>query len=159
VPETENVLSPATGGNKIFAHYMKDATSQVKQFDMEGNLERVIELPGVGTASGFSAKQADSVLYYSFTSYVYPPTIFTYNIASGAFELYKEPAVDVDPNQYQAKQVFYTSKDGTKVPMIITHKEGLKFDGTNPTLLYAYGGFNISLTPSFSTSSIVLLEQ
>lgn len=159
IPETENVLSPATGGGKIFAHYLKDATSQVQQYDLAGNLERTIELPGVGSASGFSAKESDSTLYYSFTSYVYPPTIFKYDIATGASELYRASNVSFDPDLYESKQVFYTSKDGTKVPMIITHKKGLVLDGNNPTLLYAYGGFNISLTPSFSTSNILLLEQ
>lgn len=159
IPETEQVLSPATGGGKLFAHYLKDATSLVQQYDMQGQLERTIELPGVGSASGFGAKLDDTSLYYSFTSYVYPPTIFKYDIGSGTSELYKASGVDFDPAQFESKQVFYTSKDGTKVPMIITHKKGLVLDGSNPTLLYGYGGFNISLTPSFSTSNIVLLEQ
>ncbi len=159
IAETEQVLSPATGGGKIFAHYLKDATSLVQQYDMGGQLERTIELPGVGSASGFGAKLEDTSLYYSFTSYVYPPTIFKYDIASGASELYKSSGVDFDPSQFESKQVFYTSKDGTRVPMIITHKKGLVLDGSNPTLLYAYGGFNISLTPAFSTSNIILLEQ
>lgn len=159
IPETENVLSPGTGGGKIFAHYLKDATSMVQQYDRSGKLERTVTLPDVGTAGGFGAKGGDTELYYSFTSYVYPPTIFKYDIASGESELYKASAVDFAPEQYESKQVFYTSKDGTKVPMIITHKKGLVLDGSNPTLLYGYGGFNISLTPSFSTSNIVLLEQ
>lgn len=159
IPETENVLSPSTGGGKIFAHYLKDATSLVMQYNLEGQLERTIELPGVGSASGFSAKQSENSLYYSFTSYVYPPTIFKYDIGSGESELYKASGVNFDPSLYESKQVFYTSKDGTKVPMIITHKKGLVLDGSNPTLLYGYGGFNISLTPSFSTSNIILLEQ
>lgn len=159
IPETEQVLSPATGGGKIFAHYLKDATSLVQQYNAQGELERTIELPGVGSAGGFYAKADDSELYYSFTSYVYPPTIFKYDIEAGTSELYKASAVDFDPELYESKQVFYTSKDGTKVPMIITHKKGLVLDGNNPTLLYAYGGFNISLTPSFSTSNIILLEQ
>lgn len=159
IPETEQVLSPATGGGKIFAHYLKDATSLVQQYNAQGELERTIELPGVGSAGGFYAKADDSELYYSFTSYVYPPTIFKYDIEAGTSELYKASAVDFDPELYESRQVFYTSKDGTKVPMIITHKKGLVLDGNNPTLLYAYGGFNISLTPSFSTSNIILLEQ
>lgn len=159
IPETENVLSPGTGGGKIFANYLKDATSMVQQYDRSGKLERTIELPAVGSAGGFSAKVDDKELYYSFTSYIYPPTIFKYEIASGASELYKASGVDFDPTKYESKQVFYTSKDGTKVPMIITYKKGLALDGTNPTLLYGYGGFDISLTPSFSTSNIILLEQ
>lgn len=159
IPETENVLNPGTGGGKIFANYLKDATSMVQQYDRNGRLERAIELPDVGSAAGFSAKMDDKELYYSFTSYVYPPTIFKYNIASGTSELYKASGVDFDPMTYESKQVFYTSKDGTKIPMIITHKKGLELDGHNPTLLYGYGGFDISLTPSFSTSNIILLEQ
>lgn len=159
IAETDQVLSPATGGGKIFAHYLMDATSLVQQYSMDGELERTVELPGVGSAGGFYAKEGDTDLYYSFTSYVYPPTIFKYDISSGASELYKASAVDFDPERYESKQVFYTSKDGTRVPMIITHKKGLVLDGSNPTLLYAYGGFNISLTPSFSTSNIILLEQ
>ncbi len=159
IPETENVLSPSTGGGKIFANYLKDAVSYVQQYSMEGQLERTIELPAVGSASGFYAKEEDSTLYYSFTSYVYPPTIFKYNINSGVSERYAQAGVQFNPDQYESKQVFFTSKDGTKVPMIITHKKGLTLDGNNPTLLYAYGGFNISLTPSFSTSNILLLEQ
>lgn len=159
IPETENVLSPRTGGGKIFANYLKDATSLVHQYDRTGKLERVIELPDVGSADGFSAKPEDDELYYSFTSYIYPPTIFKYDINTGKSELYKASGVDFDPAQYESKQVFYTAKDGTKVPMIITHKKGIALDGNNPTLLYGYGGFNISLTPSFSTSTIILLEQ
>ncbi|MFC3198785.1 prolyl oligopeptidase family protein [Parapedobacter deserti] len=159
IPETDNVLNPSTGGGKIFAHYLKDATSLVQQYSRDGNLERTIELPDVGSAGGFSAKTEDKTLYYSFTSYIYPPTIFKYDIASGNSELYKASGVDFDPTRYESKQVFYTSKDGTKVPMIITHKKGIALDGNNPTLLYGYGGFDISLTPSFSTSNIILLEQ
>lgn len=159
IPETENVLKIGTGGGKLFANYLKDATSLVQQYDLEGKLERNIELPGLGTASGFNAKEKETELYYTFTSYVYPPTIFKYEIGSGASNVYKESGVKFDPSLYESEQVFYTSKDGTKVPMIITYKKGIKRDGTNPTLLYGYGGFNISLTPSFSTSNIILLEQ
>lgn len=159
IPETEQVLSPSIGGGKIFANYLKDATSLVKQYDREGKLEREIELPGVGSASGFTAKAEDNDLYYSFTSYVNPGTIYKYDIASGESAVYKNSAMKFDPSPYESKQVFYTSKDGTKVPMIITYKKGITFDGTNPTLLYGYGGFNISLTPSFSTSNVILLEQ
>lgn len=159
IPETGNVLNPGAGGGKIFANYLKDATSLVEQYDRDGNLERTIELPDVGSAGGFGAKLGDKELYYSFTSYVYPPTIFKYNIETGKSELYKASGVDFDPAKYESKQVFYTSKDGTEVPMIVTYKKGIELDGSNPTLLYGYGGFNISLTPSFSTSNIVLLEQ
>ena len=159
IPETDNVLSISTGGGKIFAEYLKDAISKVMQYDMEGKLEREIMLPGPGTAGGFSAKKEETELYYTFTSYTYPTTIFKYQIAGGESELYKKSGVQFNPELYQSNQVFYRSKDGTKVPMIITHKKGITLDGRNPTLLYAYGGFGISLTPAFSLSNIVLLEQ
>lgn len=159
IPETDNVLIPSVGGGKIFASYLKDATSLVKQYDRSGRLEREITLPGVGTASGFSAKKEDKLLYYTFTSYINPGTIYSYDIVSGKSEVYKKSAVRFEPTKYESKQVFYTSKDGTKVPMIITYKKGIKLDGSNPTMLYGYGGFNISLTPSFSTANIILLEQ
>ena len=159
IAESENVLRVGTAGGKFFANYLKDATSMVLQIDAEGNVEREIELPGVGSAGGFGGELEDTEFYYSFTSYVYPPTIFKYDIASGTSEVYKESGVKFDPTQFESKQVFYTSKDGTKVPMIITHKKGLELDGTHPTMLYGYGGFNISLTPNFSTSNIVLMEN
>ena len=159
IKETENVLNVSTAGGKIFASYLKDATSLVMQYDMDGNLERTVTLPGVGSASGFSAKKTEKELYYTFTSYIYPPTIFKYNIASGQSIEYKKAGVEFDPSQFVSKQVFYTSKDGTKIPMIITHKKGIELNGKNPTLLYGYGGFSVSLTPAFSTSNIILLEQ
>jgi len=159
IPETEHVLQIGTGGGKFFANYLKDATSLVKQFNREGKEERVIELPGLGAASGFGAKKEEQTLYYSFTSYIYPSTIFKYDIATGQSTLYKKPDVQFNTEDYESKQIFYASKDGTKIPMIITHKKGLVLDGHNPTLLYGYGGFNISLTPSFSISTILLLEQ
>ena len=159
IKETANVLNANTGGGKIFANYLKDATSLVMQYDMEGKLERNITLPGVGTASGFRSKKVEKELYYSFTSYVYPTTIFKYDISSGKSELYKKSGVQFDPTKFESKQVFYKSKDGDKVPMIITHKKGLKLDGKNPTVLYGYGGFSVSLTPAFSTANIILLEQ
>lgn len=159
IPETENVLRPSTGGGYIFANYMKDAVSVVKQYDYEGKLIRDIELPGVGSTGGFGGKKTEKELYYSFTNYVTPSTIYSFNPETGVSELYQKPNVDFNPEDYESKQVFYTSKDGTKVPMIITHKKGLKLNGKNPTMLYGYGGFNISLTPSFSTANIVWLEN
>ncbi len=159
IPETTNVLSVSTAGGKIFANYLKDATSLVMQYDMNGNLERTVTLPGVGSASGFSARKAEKDLYYTFTSYIYPPTIFKYIIATGQSLEYKKSGVSFDPSLYVSKQVFYNSKDGTRIPMIITHKKGLELNGKNPTVLYGYGGFSVSLTPAFSTSNIVLLEQ
>lgn len=159
IAETENVLNPSTGGTKIFANYIKDAVALVLQYDRNGKLEHQIDLPGIGSASGFSSKEADKDLYYTFTSYVYPATIFKYSIPTGKSEVYKKSGVDFDPANYESKQVFYASKDGTKVPMIITYKKGIVLNGKNPTLLYGYGGFNVSLTPSFSTANIVLLDQ
>ncbi len=159
IPETENVLNVGTAGGKLFASYLKDATSMVQQFDRDGKLERTIELPGVGSASGFGGKNADKEIYYSFTSYIYPSTIFKYDIESGKSTLYKKSGVKFNPENFESKQVFYTSKDGTKVPMIITYKKGTVLNGKNPTLLYGYGGFSVSLTPAFSTSNIILLEQ
>jgi prolyl oligopeptidase len=159
IAETRNVLTPATGGGRIFANYIKDAVSVVLQYKMDGKLEQEIKLPGLGTATGFSSKEEDKDLYYTFTSYVYPTTIFKYTIPTGKSELYKKSGVDFNPDNYESKQIFYTSKDGTKVPMIITYKKGLVLNGQNPTVLYGYGGFNISLTPSFNTANIILLDQ
>jgi len=159
IPETEHVLSPSTGGGYIFATYMIDAITQVKQYDMDGNLIRDVELPGIGSASGFGAEKDEDELYYSFTNYVTPGSIYKYAIEEGTSELFRASAIDFDSENYESKQVFYTSKDGTKIPMIITHKKGLELNGNNPTILYGYGGFNISLTPRFSTANTVWLEQ
>ena len=159
IPETKNVLSASTGGGKIFAEYLKDATSFVQQYDMDGRLERTIALPSVGTAAGFGTKKAEKETYYTFTSYIYPPTIFKLDIVTGKSVIYKKSGVKFDPELYESKQVFYTSKDKTRIPMIITYKKGTILNGENPTLLYAYGGFGISLTPAFSTSNIILLEH
>jgi len=159
IPTTQNVLTASTGGGKIFAEYLKDATSLVMQYDMDGKLERTITLPSIGTASGFGTKKEEKETYYTFTSYVYPSTIFKYDIATGTSTIFKKSGVQFDPDLYESKQVFYASKDGTRIPMIITYKKGIKLNGKNPTLLYGYGGFNISLTPAFSTSNIILLEH
>ena len=159
IPETENVLSPSTGGGYFFANYMKDAVSLIKQYDYSGKLVREISLPGIGTASGFGGKKEEKTLYYSFTNYITPGTIYSFEPNSGKSDIYQKPKVDFNSADYESKQVFYTSKDGTKIPMIITHKKGLKLDGKNPTILYGYGGFNISLTPSFSIANAVWLEN
>ena len=159
IPETKNVLSVSTVGGKIFAQYLKDATSLVEQYDMSGKKEHAIALPSVGSAGGFGGKKTERETYYTFTSYIYPPTIFKYDIATGKSTVYKKPNVQFDPDKYESKQVFYPSKDGTKIPMIITCKKGTALNGQNPTLLYAYGGFGVSLTPGFSTSNILLLEN
>lgn len=159
IPETEQVLNPSTGAGYIFANYMKDAVSVVKQFDYKGKLIRTIALPGVGTASGFGGKAKDKELYFSFTNYVTPGTTYIFFPDSGKSSVYVKPKVDFVSENYESKQVFFTSKDGTKVPMIITHKKGLQLNGKNPTILYGYGGFNVSLTPSFSIANAVWLEM
>lgn len=160
IPEQKETLEGvSTGGGKLFASYLKDASSQKVQYSLDGKLEHKIELPGVGTAGGFGAKKEDNAFFYSFTSFTYPPTIFRYDIKTGKSELFRKSEVKFDPAAYETKQVFYTSKDGTKVPMFITHKKGLKMDGNNPTLLYAYGGFNVNITPSFSVANMVFIEN
>ena len=159
IPETEFVLNISKAGGYFFARYMIDAISKVYQLDYKGKLMREIELPGIGTASGFNAKKNDKELYFSFTNYYTPSTIYKLNIESGEYENYWTPSIDFDPNNYESKQIFYNSKDGTKVPMIITHKKGIELNGQNPTILYGYGGFNISRTPRFSVPNIVWMEQ
>jgi prolyl oligopeptidase len=152
--EGVNVLN-----NQFVATYLKDARSQVKIFDLAGKFIKEITLPGIGSAGGFDGKRSDSDTFYSFTGYTHPTTIYRYNLATGERAVFRQPQVQFDSSLYETKQVFYTSKDGTKVPMFITHKRGLKLDGQNPTLLYGYGGFNVSLTPAFSVSSTVWLEM
>lgn len=159
IPETENVLSPSTGAGYIFAEYMVDAVAKVQQYDYDGSKVRDVQLPGVGSIGGFSGKAEDEVLYYTFTNYNTPQTIYSYAPDVGESRVYEESGARFDSTEYESKQVFYTSKDGTEVPMIITHKKGLELDGTNPTILYGYGGFNISLTPSFSIANAVWLEM
>lgn len=159
IPETKDVMSVSTAGNNLFASYMVDVKSKILQFDYSGKLIREVELPAIGTARGFGAEREDEELYYSFTSFTYPGTIFKYDIASGESELYWKPDIDFNPNDFETEQVFYESKDGTKIPMFIVYKKGLKKNGKNPTYLYAYGGFNISLTPRFSLTNLILLEN
>ncbi len=159
IKETDHVLDPSAGGGKLFANYIVDAVTKVYQYDRNGKMEQEIQLPGLGTANGFSSKEHEKELFYTFTSYVYPTTIFKYDTSTGKSSLYKKSGVDFDPLKYESKQFFYTSKDGTKVPVIVTCKKGLVLNGKNPTVLYGYGGFNISLTPAFSTSVVSLLEQ
>ena len=159
IPETENVLSVSTGGGFIFAKYMKDAVTSVKQFSYEGQLIRTIALPGVGTAGGFSGKEKEKELYFSFTNYITPPTIYKFNADSGKSEVYQKPKVKFNPENFVSEQVFYTSKDGTKIPMMINYKKGLKLNGKNPTILYSYGGFNVSLQPAFSVVNAVWMEN
>jgi prolyl oligopeptidase len=158
IPETENVLSASSGSGYFFATYMIDATSKVFQFDKNGNNLGEIKLPGVGSAGGWSGKKDDDVLYYSFTNYHTPGVIYSYNPKERTSSKYWSPSIDFKAEDYVSSQVFYASKDDTKVPMIITHKKGLEYNGNNPTILYGYGGFNISLTPSFSPQNAVWME-
>ena len=160
VPETENAMQGvSTAGKKLIINYLKDASTFVRQFDYKGIAERDIELPGIGSAGGFSGRVDEKEVYYSFTSFTYPTSIYKYDVASGKSTLYAQPKVYFNPADYETKQVFYTSKDGTKVPMFIVHKKGIELTGKNPTWLYAYGGFAISLRPSFSASRVVWLEN
>lgn len=159
IPESESPMNVSTGGGYFFASYLVDAKSEVRQFDLDGKLTRIVELPGIGSANGFGSRIDEHQLYFSFTSFTTPNAIYKYDIASGGSELYERANVKFSPDEYETKQIFYASKDGTKIPMFITHKKGIKLDGTHPTYLYAYGGFNISLTPRFSTSRIIWLEN
>lgn len=161
IPEkTEKLEEVNTSGGKVFASYLKDVNTKVYQYDMaSGKIDREVELPALGSAGGFSGNKDDTFLFYTFTSFTYPPTIYKYDIASGKSEIFRKSEVKFIPEEYETKQVFYPSKDGTKIPMFIVYKKGIKLDGKNPTLLYAYGGFNVSLTPSFSVSNIILLEN
>ncbi len=158
IPETEYVLSPSTGGGYFFIEYMIDAISKIKQFDYEGKLIREVELPGVGNAGGFGGKKENKIDYYSFTNYSTPSSIYKYDVETGKSELYWSPTIDFNSDDYESKQVFFNSKDGTKIPMIITYKKGLELNGKNPTILYGYGGFNISLYPSFSIANAVWMD-
>ena len=159
IPETENVLSVSTGCGCFFAEYMIDAVSKVYQYDYDGKMIREVELPGVGSVGGFGAKKKATEMYYTFTNYITPGSIYQYDFETGESKLYRKPAIDFNPNDFESKQVFYASKDGTKIPMIITYKKGTELNGKNPTILYGYGGFNVSLTPSFSVTNAVWLEQ
>jgi len=159
IAETEHVLTPSFGGGFFFANYMIDAISKVYQFDADGKSLGQIKLPGVGSSGGFSSKKEEKDMYYQFTNYHTPGVIYKYNPDKQESELYWSPTIDFKSDDFVSKQVFYTSKDGTKVPMIITHKKGIEYNGTNPTILYGYGGFNVSLTPSFSISRAVWIEQ
>jgi len=158
IPETENVLEPAAGAGYLFAHYMIDAISKVKQFDRHGDLIREITLPGLGTASGFGAKRDDKEVYYSFTNYITPATIYKLDPESGKSEVYKKPVVAFNGDEYESRQIFYNSKDGTRIPMIISFRKGTPLNGKSPAILYGYGGFDISETPGFSIPVAFWLE-
>ncbi|MFN6535056.1 MAG: prolyl oligopeptidase family serine peptidase [Nostoc sp. EkiNYC01] len=160
IPQTvETLESVGILNHQFVADYLKDAHSQIKIFDLKGEFIREVELPGLGSAGGFGGKRYDTETFYSFTSYTIPGTIYRYDMVTGKSEIFREPKVDFHPDDYETKQVFYHSKDGTRVPMFITHKKGIKLDGNNPTYLYAYGGFSVSQTPGFSVSLLVWMEM
>jgi prolyl oligopeptidase len=160
VPEARETLEGVSlVGEHFIASYLKDAHSQIKVFDLGGKLVREMMLPGLGTAAGFGGKRKDAETFYAYTSFTAPTTIYRYDVKTGQSTLYRQPKVDFDPAKFETKQVFYNSKDGTRVPMFITHKKGLKLNGQNPALLYGYGGFNVSLTPAFSISRVVWMEM
>ena len=160
IPEGEHKLdSVSCVGGQILCKSLQDARSAMKAYDLDGRLIREIELPGIGTVGGFGGKRADKITHYAFTSFTTPGAIYHYDVASGRSTLWKQPKVDFDASPYETKQVFVKSRDGTKVPMFIVHKKGIKLDGTNATLLYGYGGFDISLTPNFSIGRAIWLEM
>lgn len=159
IPEAAETLgSVGVLNHQFVASYLKDARSQIKIFDLNGTFARQVELPGIGSAGGFGGKRSDTETFYSFTGFTTPPTIYRYNMVTGESTLFRQPQVDFNPNDYETRQVFYPSKDGTQIPIFITHKKGLALDGKNPTYLYGYGGFNASITPSFSVSNLVWME-
>jgi len=160
IPQTEETLeSVGTINNQFVAEYLKDARSQIKIYDFKGAFIREVELPGIGSVGGFNSKRTDTETFYIFTSYTTPGTIYRYDMVTGESKVFREPKVDFNADNYETKQIFYKSKDGTQVPMFIIHKKGIKLDGNNPTYLYSYGGFNFSLTPSFSVSSLIWMEM
>ena len=159
IPEAEHVLSPSSGSGFFFAKYMVDAITKVIQYDSKGNNLGEVKLPGIGTAGGFNGKKEVDLLYYSFSNYHSPGIIYSYEPKTQTSKKYWTPEIDFNSDDYISTQVFYNSEDGTKVPMIITHKKGIEYDGKNPTILYGYGGFNISLRPSFSITNAIWMEQ
>jgi prolyl oligopeptidase len=159
IPESKFVLSASKCGDYLFASYMIDAISKVYQYDYSGKLVREIKLPGIGRASGFNGKKDQNSLYFNFSNYYTPNTSYKLDLSSGKYDEYWKPSIDFDSSSYESKQIFYSSKDGTKVPMIITYKKGLELNSKNPTILYGYGGFNISRTPGFSVANAVWMEQ
>lgn len=156
---TETLINVDIVANMFVATYLKDAKTQVKMFSLDGGFVREVDFPGIGTAAGFSGKRTDTETFYSFSSFATPPTIFRYDMLTGKSTKWKQASVKFNPDDYAVEQVFYPSKDGTKVPMFLAYRKGIKLDGTNPTLLYGYGGFSIPLTPSFSISRLAWMEM
>ena len=159
IPETENVLFPSSGGGYFFAKYMINVVNKVFKYNKKGKNLGEIKLPSLGSVYGLSGEKEDLDLYYTFTNYHSPGVIYKYNVNSKKSEIYWEPEIDFKSSDYISNQVFFESSDGTKIPMIITHKKGIKYDGKNPTILYGYGGFNISLNPSFSVLNAFWMDQ
>ena len=160
IPQSADVLEGIQIIHDTFvAQYMHDASSRLRLFALDGRRVKELELPTLGSIGGISGERKDDEMFYALTSFLYPTTIFRYDFATGATSLFKAPTIDFDPSGYETKQVFYASKDGTRVPMFITHKKGLRLDGSNPTYLYGYGGFNVSLTPAFSVAVLAWLEM
>jgi prolyl oligopeptidase len=160
IPQSEETLeNVGIINNKFVADYLKDARSQIKVFDLKGKFVREVELPGIGSAKGFKGKRNDTETFYSFTNFTTAGTIYKYNMVTGKSSIFREPKVDFNPDNYEINQIFYSSKDGTRIPMFIVHKKGITLDGNNPTYLYGYGGFNVSLTPNFSVSALVWMEM
>ncbi len=160
IPQAAETLeSVGLLNNQFVADYLKDAHSSIKIFNLDGSFVREVELPGIGSAGGFNGKRYDTETFYTFTSFTTPATIYRYDMVSGESTIFRQPKVEFNPDEYETTQVFYKSKDGTQVPMFITHKKGLQLDGNNPTILYGYGGFNVSLTPYFSVSNLVWMEM
>jgi prolyl oligopeptidase len=158
IPESTDVLSASVGGGSFFAHYMIGAISRVYQYDVAGSRVREVLLPGIGTATAIEGKRNERELFYSFTNYMTPSTLYKFDVQKGDSVVYRKSSARFDPEDYESKQVFFNSRDGTKIPMIITHKKGVVLDGKNPTILYGYGGFDISLTPAFSITNAVWME-
>jgi prolyl oligopeptidase len=160
IPEKpEKLESASTGGGKLFASYLKDASTRIYQFNLDGTSEKEVPLPAIGSASGIGGYNNETVAFYDFSSFTYPPCIYKYDIATGTSEVFKKSTPKANIDDFEGEQVFYTSKDGTKIPMFLVHKKGIKLDGSHPTLLYAYGGFSASSTPYFSNSKMILYEN
>jgi prolyl oligopeptidase len=159
IPEADETLEGVSlVGEKFIAQYLKDAHSQVKLFTVEGKPAGEVKFPGLGTAAGFGGRRKDKETFYSFTTFTSPATVYRYDVATGESTVYKAPKLAFNPADYVTEQVFFSSKDGTKIPMYLSYKKGLKKDGTNPTYLYGYGGFNISLSPAFSPANLAWME-
>ncbi|MFM8358097.1 MAG: prolyl oligopeptidase family serine peptidase, partial [Verrucomicrobiota bacterium] len=160
LPQAESTLVGAgIVGERLVAEYLKDARSQVKLFQLDGRLEKELELPGIGSVGGFGGRREDRETFYSFTGFTTPGRVYRYDFTSGSTTLWRQPKVDFQPEDFETRQVWVTSRDGTRLPMFVSHRRGLKLDGARPVLLYGYGGFNISLTPSFSVGNLVWMER